>query len=141
MRLEPIRVTTGLVLAVVAGIALAAGMRTCTTLRDADDQHSCRGIVQRGSLVSATPANHRFTLAPDWGDVPMCRERTVDVRYRGPLPDTLCEGVEVLVRGYVAGEHFEATQVYGRAASKYDACWHPCRGKPPPGCPERDVFE
>jgi cytochrome c-type biogenesis protein CcmE len=134
----------GLVLAVVAGIGLAAGMRlwsTSSTTKRVPAPHLCGGVVARGWLVSESPTLHRFRLESAWGDVPMCDRSRVEVRYRGPLPDTLCDGAEVAVSGYVDGDHFEAVEVFGRVTSKYDPCRGRCRGEPPPECRERQDFE
>ena len=124
-------------LAVVAGVGLAAAMQMLEPVRP---PQMCGGIVARQSLVSETPTRHRFVIVEPWGDVPDPDAREVEVRYRGVLPDTLCEGAEVIVRGRVAGDHVDATEVLGRAASKYDPCWHPCRGEPPPACRNRELF-
>jgi hypothetical protein len=47
----------------------------------------------------------------------------------------------VLVRGRTRGAHVDAVEVVGVGQSKYDACAHPCRRAPPPGCRERDLFQ
>ncbi len=146
MRLEPvrsIRVTAGLVGAVVAGIALAATMRWLQP-GPAGPGEMVGGWVKRGSLTSVTATDHRFVLHVEWTNVPALAAsgaREVSVRYRSVMPDTLCEGYEVLVRGRVTGAHVDAVEVIGVGQSKYDACAHPCRGEPPPGCRDRDPFQ
>ncbi|KAB2896908.1 MAG: cytochrome c maturation protein CcmE [Kofleriaceae bacterium] len=136
MRLEPVRITPGLVLAVLAGVGLAAAMRTPAP---EPAPHQVGGTIARGSLVS-TAGEHRFVLVAPWGDLPRADLRELEVRYRGVLPDTVCEGNEVLARGRVAADHVRARELLGRSPSKYDACWHPCRREPPPACRDRDPF-
>ncbi|HUQ03707.1 MAG TPA: cytochrome c maturation protein CcmE [Kofleriaceae bacterium] len=125
--------------AIVAGIALAAAMRWLQP-GPAGAQDMVGGWVKRGTLTSVTPTDHRFALHVEWHDVPALGGLEMSVRYRGVIPDTLCEGEEVIVRGRVTGTHVDAVEVIGGAHSKYDACAHPCRGAPPPGCLDRDLF-
>ena len=93
--------------------------------------------------TSGRATDHRFVVQVEWTTVRALAElgaREVTVRYRSVIPDTLCEGRDVLVRGRVTGRHVDAVEVIGVGQSKYDACAHPCRGEPPPQCRDRDPF-
>jgi cytochrome c-type biogenesis protein CcmE len=133
--MEELRPTRGLLLAVVAAIALAAVIRAREST-PALEQWG--GFVERQTLEHDVKGNYQFRLFVEWPE----QGRRV-VRYRGVLPDTVCEGAEVIVRGRLAGDgHIEATQLLGRAASKYDPCapYFCHRGTAPPQC-QRHLFE
>jgi cytochrome c-type biogenesis protein CcmE len=46
---------------------------------------------------------------------------TMDVRYRGIIPDTFKEGVGVLLEGRFVNGRFEATNIMTKCASKYES--------------------
>jgi hypothetical protein len=137
VRLATIGPTRGLVLAVLAAIALAAVMRE---REPTPVLEQWGGFVERQTLVRDVKGNYQFRMFIEWPE----RGQRV-VRYRGVLPDTVCEGAQILVRGRLASDgHIEAAELLGRAASKYDPCapYFCHRETAPPQCQRRDdIFQ
>ena len=71
------------------------------------------GRVAAGSLAVADDHSRAtFDLAGD--------QHVLPVSCRGPLPDNLAEGIDVVVEGSLAGASFQGDKVITRCASKYE---------------------
>lgn len=80
-----------------------------------DRSFRLKGNVVRGShfIREGTLDEHRFTLV-DGG-------RTMEVSFRGPLPDTFTDEAEVVALGRVGAEgRFEAIEVVAKCPSRYE---------------------
>jgi cytochrome c-type biogenesis protein CcmE len=135
VRLAAIGPTRALVVAVLGAIALAVVMRQCEATPVALEAWG--GIVERQTLERDVKGSYQFRLHVDWPE----HGRRV-VRYRGVLPDTVCEGAVVMVRGRLALDgHIEAAELLGIAASKYDPCArYFCHRETAPQQCQYDVF-
>ena len=78
------------------------------------------GTIERGSLHH-TSDGYALTLVDPWA--PTKIDDPVEVLYDGVLPDTVCEGVDVVVQGWLDGTRFHAEQINGIGPGKYDPCW------------------
>jgi len=128
---------------------LAAGLIVITALAVAMAIRSvCRhdlewrgGTVARGS-VHRTSDGYAFTLVDPWARTEV--DDAFEVTYDGELADTVCGGVDVVVRGWSDGARFHAVQVDGIGPGKYDPCWEwqcrPARERPK-RCQSSGLFE
>lgn len=128
--MERRRVTIFATFAVVIGVigyllisgfneTTVAYYRTVTELKSlsngAEEQNfRVSGSVVAGSIVrSADGLSTNFTIDENG--------ETLEVSYRGILPDTFKEGVGVLLEGRYANSRFEAAQIFTKCASKYES--------------------
>lgn len=72
------------------------------------------GTIETGSLV-VDGMDHRFRIADERG-------QSIEVHYKGIAPNTLREGVEVMVSGEFDSKvgRFEANELLAKCASKYE---------------------